>query len=80
MENINMKHNSVLAWLQDIESRNTTDKDDEAIVAYTMKLLGIDYRAVTCGLVYVEGIGAPVSLQVFAQQALSALREKGVIA
>lgn len=77
---MNLKHPTIRAWLEDLSKRTVTDDDDEAIVVYALRTIGIPYRSVTCGLVYLNGIPNPVSLQTFAQQALSALREKGVIA
>ena len=65
------KNMTVKEWLRDLTNRNaSTEYDDKYMQTLTRKY-GFPNSVVTCGIVYLEGKGEPMSIHTIAREILT---------
>jgi hypothetical protein len=62
--------------LKKISESNTNTEEDEKVVLYLLRAMGLNSAVVTCGVVYPTGSGHPVSIQTAAKSILIAAHSK----
>jgi hypothetical protein len=62
--------------LKKISKSNTSTKEDEKIVLYLLRAMGLHSAVVTYGIVYPTGSGHPMSIQSAAEAILVAAHSK----
>ncbi len=65
-----VKNMTVKEWLQDLTSRNTSTEYDDKMMQTLTRRCGFPNSVVTCGIVYLEGVGQPVDIHTTAREIL----------
>jgi len=65
------KEMTVNEWLQDLTDRNTSSEYDEMMMQKLTRKCGFADCVVTCGIVYLEGKGHPLSIHTVAREILA---------
>jgi hypothetical protein len=63
---------TVRQWLQIMVEDNTCSEADEAMMTRLLHRVGFPAAVVTCGIVYLEGVGQPMSIHTTAATLLKA--------
>jgi len=61
---------TVKEWLQDLAETNTSTEYDERMMQKLTRKCGFVNCVVTCGIVYLEGKGDPMSIHTIAKEIL----------
>jgi hypothetical protein len=68
----NMK---TIDWLKDLASRNTSTEEDERIMLVLLHKFNFPNARIVYGIVYIDGKGAPSSIQAVAQAMIEGVAE-----
>ncbi len=74
MNNTEAENKQTIAnWLKDLSNRTTSNEKDCQLLQTLLKKLGFYNAVATCGVVYTEGQGMPMSIHVVAREVYNAI-------